>query len=268
MYNEVMKKLVIVADDFGLTDGVSRGCVDAHLNGILQELSLMVGAPGMRVGLELVRQHRIANVGIHITLNDMSITGKYLRTPQYHDFLESTSPQTLQRLAKDELTKFEDTLGRLPTHVNSHHNVHLHPKVRDFIIAYCLDNRLPMRRAFKLSDGNDSGATDQNDIDQVNALLRGSGVITTDAIVDEINGEYDFVKQSLIKKLAQLPDDVSTVEMLTHPAFIDDKLKEFSSLVIPRERDRLLLQDKEFGAEIAKSGCEIHPYRQLLISGH
>ena len=39
-------KLIVNADDFGLTDGVTRGILDAIRNGIVTSTTRMVNAPG------------------------------------------------------------------------------------------------------------------------------------------------------------------------------------------------------------------------------
>lgn len=62
-------KLVVIADDFGLCQSVNEGIVDATINGIVCEPSLMLGSPGTDHALTLARQHNIENIGIHMVLN-------------------------------------------------------------------------------------------------------------------------------------------------------------------------------------------------------
>jgi predicted glycoside hydrolase/deacetylase ChbG (UPF0249 family) len=102
-----MKQVVIVSDDFGFTEGINRGCIDALQNGILTEMSFMVDSPGSSHGVKLIKENNIKqNVGIHLTLNDMNVSKKYLRAPEYDQLLASSPAQSLQNRVKDEFKKF------------------------------------------------------------------------------------------------------------------------------------------------------------------
>ncbi len=47
--------LIVNADDFNLTDGVSRGIVEAYQRGILTSTTAMVNLPGLERNLGLTR---------------------------------------------------------------------------------------------------------------------------------------------------------------------------------------------------------------------
>ncbi len=152
-----MKKLIVVADDFGFTEGINRGCIEANQEGILTELSLMMDSPGTQHGIDEVLRNNISGLGIHITFNDIVGTGKYLRTPDYVKLLEQSPAEELAARVLYELRKFEDLVGRVPTHINGHHNCHLHPKILDTICEYALDHEIYVRRMVEFSDGESAG---------------------------------------------------------------------------------------------------------------
>ena len=60
-----MKRLIVNADDFGLSPEVNAGIIRAHRDGILRSASLMVAEPAARDAAELARENRDLDVGLH-----------------------------------------------------------------------------------------------------------------------------------------------------------------------------------------------------------
>jgi predicted glycoside hydrolase/deacetylase ChbG (UPF0249 family) len=63
-----MKRLLVVADDLGLTPGVNAGIATAFRDGILTSASLLSNTPHLRGTLALVRELPGLKVGIHLSL--------------------------------------------------------------------------------------------------------------------------------------------------------------------------------------------------------
>ena len=64
------RRLVINADDLGLTVGVNDGIFDAHDHGILTSASLFAGAPATSDAIRRVRSRPSLGVGVHLALVD------------------------------------------------------------------------------------------------------------------------------------------------------------------------------------------------------
>ncbi|HKW26015.1 MAG TPA: ChbG/HpnK family deacetylase [Terriglobales bacterium] len=65
-----MRRLIINADDFGLTAGVNRGIVEAHQHGIVTSATLMAGGRAFAEAVQLAQRAPQLNVGCHIVLVD------------------------------------------------------------------------------------------------------------------------------------------------------------------------------------------------------
>lgn len=63
-----MKRVLINADDFGLTKGINKGIIRAFREGILTSASLMVNMPGFEDALRLIRENPGLAIGIHINI--------------------------------------------------------------------------------------------------------------------------------------------------------------------------------------------------------
>jgi len=70
-----VRRLIINADDFGLTLGVNRAIAEAHERGILTSTTLMACGKRFDDAVNIVHQHPNLNVGCHVVLVDGSPTG-------------------------------------------------------------------------------------------------------------------------------------------------------------------------------------------------
>jgi chitin disaccharide deacetylase len=103
-----VRRLIVNADDFGLTRGVNDGIVEAHTHGVVTSTSLMVDAPAVRDAVRLGGEHPGLSVGLHF-VDD---------SPALDD------PAHAARAFAAQLERFRELTGSEPTHVDSHHHVH------------------------------------------------------------------------------------------------------------------------------------------------
>ena len=96
--------MIINADDFGLTDGLSEGIVEAHAGGVVTSTSLMVLAPAAERAARLARDQPRLSVGLHV--------------------VDERLDQPAREFER-QLERFRELIGRDPTHVDSHHHVHM-----------------------------------------------------------------------------------------------------------------------------------------------
>jgi predicted glycoside hydrolase/deacetylase ChbG (UPF0249 family) len=88
-------KLVVVADDYGLCESVNNGIMDAHKNGIVTELSLMLGSPATDHALQIAQEQNVTNIGIHMLLKNWRDTGHLVHRPDYIKLFEELSKEEI-----------------------------------------------------------------------------------------------------------------------------------------------------------------------------
>ncbi|MBI2164629.1 MAG: ChbG/HpnK family deacetylase [candidate division NC10 bacterium] len=66
--------LIVNADDFNLTEGVTRGILEAHRCGIVTSTTVMVNLPGLERSRDLVREASHLGLGLHLNWGCISIS--------------------------------------------------------------------------------------------------------------------------------------------------------------------------------------------------
>jgi predicted glycoside hydrolase/deacetylase ChbG (UPF0249 family) len=129
-----MKYLIVNGDDFGASRGINRGIVEAHRRGILTSTSLMVDTPWSEEAALLSRTVPHLSVGLHIHLTTQA---KYpTSSPDDDDCRAELSRQ---------LSRFQELMGRSPTHLDSHHNIHRQPRLLPHFLDLARQYGLPLR---------------------------------------------------------------------------------------------------------------------------
>jgi predicted glycoside hydrolase/deacetylase ChbG (UPF0249 family) len=138
-------RLIVNADDFGLTPGVNRAILELHQAGVLTSATLMARASATNEAIEIARATPSLGVGCHIVLVD----GDPLRLPSNLPTL--TNPDTsrfyptlgtfLKRLVREKIRASEIELeargqiewlqsrGLALTHIDTHKHTHMFPRV-------------------------------------------------------------------------------------------------------------------------------------------
>jgi len=130
-----MKSLIVNGDDFGASRGINRGIIEAHRRGILTSTSLIANAPWSEEAALLSRTVPDLSVGLHAHILDEArepaagpVAGDGYRAELHGQFL-----------------RFQQLMGRPPTHLDSHHNVHRDPRLLPHFLDLARQYRLPMR---------------------------------------------------------------------------------------------------------------------------
>ena len=156
-----MKYLIVNGDDFGASRGINRGIIEAHRRGILTSTSLIVNAPWSEEAALLSRAVPDLSVGLHVHIINEGraqaagpVGGDSCRSELYR-----------------QLARFQELLGRPPSHLDSHHNVHRDSRLLPYFLDLARQSGLPLRehspvRYFSKFYGQWGGETH---LEQINA---------------------------------------------------------------------------------------------------
>ena len=135
--------LIVNADDFGLSDGVNRGIIEAAERGIVTSASLMVRQPAAASAAAYAREHGKISVGLHLDLGEW-IYRHHEWVPLYSVVPTENAPAVRSEVGR-QLAEFHRLVGRPPTHLDSHQHVHRREPVRSIMVKLSRQLRVPLR---------------------------------------------------------------------------------------------------------------------------
>ncbi len=281
------KRLIVNADDFGISAGVNKGILEAHKQGIVTSTSLMVN---MNYADEAVRMKKSLaprlGLGLHLTLS----WGKPILPAQEVPSLvtsEGTFPNVfdirpwtfkadhLRAEMSAQLQRFKDLTGEMPDHIDNHQFVvNILPKAFSVLIDLSKKHGIPIRNPSPFLD-----------IKTLTDLLEhmGGGKINIIALIflkkyiksnrailkqhekpewpDRF--EYHFYEQgsnldNLVKILRELPG--GTTELMCHPGYIEDLDEPYR---YPREVELRLLTHPKILELIKTQNIELISFAEL-----
>jgi predicted glycoside hydrolase/deacetylase ChbG (UPF0249 family) len=128
------KYLIVNADDFGGSDGINRGVIEACERGIVTSASLLVTWPRAADACRLARRHPQLGVGLHAAF---SRDGRW--------FIDLQDLRAVETELIRQFDMFTDLTGELPTHIDSHQHAHREFNVGGRFLELADRYHLPLR---------------------------------------------------------------------------------------------------------------------------
>ena len=138
-----MRKLIVNADDFGLSTGVNDGIIESAEKGILTSASLMVRQSAAFEAAAYARRGGHISVGLHLDFGEWVYrNGEWV--PRYSVVSFQDESAVAEELAR-QLSQFETLVGRKPTHLDSHQHVHRQDPLRSMATEAAAKLGVPLR---------------------------------------------------------------------------------------------------------------------------
>lgn len=135
--------LIVNADDFGQSAGVTRGIIEAHEHGIVTSASLMVCWPAAAEAAAYARARPGLSVGLHVDLGEwICRTGEWARL---YSRVDPGDAAAVEGEVRGQLERYRDLVGRSPTHLDSHQHVHRAEPVRSIVMRLAGELQVPVR---------------------------------------------------------------------------------------------------------------------------
>jgi hopanoid biosynthesis associated protein HpnK len=261
-------RLILNADDFGLTAGVNRAVAELHRAGVLTSASLMARACATDEAIEIACAAPTLRVGCHVVLVD----GEPVLSPR-HDIPNLADPISgrfrptlagfLERLLMGRIPSAEieaetavqiallQSRGVVLTHIDTHKHAHIFPAVLRPVLraaASCGIRavRNPFEPRWSLRATHGASWLRRVEVSLLRLLepafrriVAEEGFTTTDGALGVLaTGSLDAA--TIISLLQNLP--AGTWELVTHPGYNDAELAEaHTRLVASREIERQAL---------------------------
>jgi len=243
-----VKVLIVNADDFGLTAGVSRGILEAHTNGIVTSTTLLVNRAIPPAQVEELKDSALG-VGVHLNLTLGTPVADPKRVPSLVDaegrFVRDAREAAARAKADEarielgtQIDVFRRIMGRFPTHLDTHHHVGRHQPILELVLDFARALRVPVR-------SQDA---------QVRRAARSLGLRTPDHFMGESGPEAYWSRERVLEHLGTLPAGLS--EFMTHPGYFDEDLA-YSRYGRQRETELAGLTDPEVRQAAGRNGIRL-----------
>ena len=226
-----MKRLIVNADDFGLTRPVTRGIVRAHREGIVTSASVMPSARAFNDAVQAYRDNPQLDCGVHLTyVEERPVLAGGPPFPRRHlDFFRALAlgrirVRDVEREWRAQVEQCLDA-GLRPSHLDSHQHLHVFPALFRIVMRISADYGIPWVRVPRppVEPGRRGPGI---------ALLLASGmmcrmqaarkVLICDRVAG-IGASGRLTVDALIHVLSNLPSGVT--ELLCHPGEEDEELR-------------------------------------------
>jgi hopanoid biosynthesis associated protein HpnK len=284
-----VRRLIVNADDFGLTSGVNEGIVKAHRQGIVTSSTLMACGAQFEHAVRLAKEHSALSVGCHVVLVD----GVPMLSPdEVSTLLDNSGPRfrqsivsfamraTTKRLNEDQIAaevtaqilKLQSA-GIQVSHLDSHKHTHMFPvALRGILKAAERCGVRAIRNPFEpliIASASSGSWKRQFQLGMLrryrgtfrNELAR-AGMATPDGCIGVIatGGLTAQVFEALIRNLPQ-----GTWEFVSHPGYNDPELRSVATrLRESRENELEILTAPGIRTLLENARIELISYRNLV----
>jgi hopanoid biosynthesis associated protein HpnK len=294
-----VRRLIINADDFGLTAGVNRAIVEAHEHGVVTSATLMANGQAFGDAAGRARSRPRLGVGCHIVLVDgaplldqaevrslVDGGGNRSGDPHFREgvagfgalaLLGRLSENEIEAEAAAQIRKLQ-AAGIPVTHLDSHKHTHLFPRVlRPLLRAATSCGVKAIRNPFERIQGSQLAASPslwrrwievgvlRGLARQFREAVRKAGIATPDGTLAIVaTGSLD---ERLLRLMVEhLPD--GTWELVCHPGYNDGDLQGIHTrLRESREQELRILTSASTRDLLAANGIEVVSFRELVAAG-
>ncbi len=280
------RKIIINADDFGLCEGVNKAVAQAHTQGVLTSTTIMANMPAARQAVEIARQLPTLGVGVHLNLFVgkpvsksacvdclLAVDGQFAYSPSRLSLLSAVKRKIRNAIATELAAQIQWVIdnGLKPTHLDSHKHIHNFPVIfpmvcelaKSFKIAairWPFEPKQVCRKPWPLPpEGGAKRAAIVRAMAKINRKQNPTFFKTQAVLGIAHTGKIDID----FLKTAALQDSAETVEIITHPGFIDGLDKMETRLVHERKMELDVLCDKQTKQYFKDTAIKLVHYGQL-----
>ncbi|MBF0271072.1 MAG: ChbG/HpnK family deacetylase [Magnetococcales bacterium] len=232
-----VKALIVNADDFGLSDGINRGILESHRNGIVTSATVLANGPAFDHAMEASRECPALGIGVHLNvlrgapLLDPATLPHITRHGRFHLSWKNLSstfhPRVLDEIEREYRAQIERVLSQgIPiTHLDGEKHHHQFPPVFRLVIRLLERYRIPAVRCAPEPLTLQYGLTKTLKVSMLNLMIWNNLRQLQDRTVGRADHQTGIAMTghmtpiSLANTLRALPFGVN--ELCCHPGWVD-----------------------------------------------
>ncbi len=254
-------KLIVNGDDFGFSPGQNLGIIKAHKEGILTSTTALANGEYLLEGMEAAALCPDLGIGVHLTMDlgkpvlpPLSVPSLVDEKGQFKKYQEHLplviNHHELHAEWTAQIEKIR-SLGVEPTHLDGHHHLHLHKDVIAVTMRLAMEYDLPIRYLPLYHGEEEIELLKKHKIKMIQGLA--------DFYNDTVSEEYFLNFRS-----NHTFHDGDTVELMCHPAYVDDIIFSRSRYNVPRVKELVILTSEVVRSSILAQKIQLGNVRDFL----
>jgi len=280
------KRIIINADDFGLSESVNKAVAKAHTDGVLTSATIMANMQAANGAVKIARHLPGLGVGVHLNLFEgkpvskkccveclLDADGRFAYSPAKLSVMSVWSHKIRKAIRTELADQIQWVIDNdlTPTHLDSHKHIHSFPSIftivcrlaGDFGIAairWSFEPKGLSRMPWPLpSEGGRKKAKRIRTMARINRM-QNPHFLKTDALLGITHlGRVDV---NFYRAVA-LYNPAATAEVMTHPGFADGPEGQQSSLLHQRKVELDALCNERTKQYFIDAGIKLVHYGQL-----
>ena len=272
--------LVVNADDYGLTEGVSRAILDAHRDGIVTSTSVLALAPGFAPSVGWLQDAPALGTGAHLAAvgeDPPLLSAREVPTlvdkkgrmwSSWRVFLPRAAagridPDDLRREFGAQIEAIT-AAGVTIDHLDTHQNIHLWPMVSDVVLELGERHGVRTVRVTRSTAKSPVGLTVKRLATRLEGQLRERGWVWPEAStgLDEAGCLELGAMVGALSRLAAT--GARSAELATHPGGADDPARERYRWSYQWEDELAALRSTTVRAAVDELGFELGTFADLV----
>jgi len=274
------KRLIITADDFGITEGVNSGIIDCYKKSTITDISLLAVGESFEHAVKLAKENNIKKIGIHL-----SLTGPFKPASMKEEvstvlnrdktflkshisfflkyFSKTIKPIEIKTEFKNQILKIKNE-GFKITHIDSHEHIHMMPGILKIVINLALENkinyiRFPLEKLSILNKLRNPRTWLRNILlssvcKMSKNLIDSAGLKRNNSFIGH-SFAHNVKEEELIKAIANIKDDL--VELGVHPGYSKEEIEKKHPQHKTCEKELNILCSKNVGDKIKALNIEL-----------
>lgn len=278
-----MKKLVVTADDFGLTHSVNEGILMAAREGIVTNINLIPTGDAANDAIGIIKYDKIPEIGVHLALTETRpVTSVRLissivdESGAFHrsriKFLKKLFSghidiEHIKIELKSQMDKAANSGARI-TNLSAHEHLHMVPEIFGILTALAKEYGVRYVRVLKKEDMLPPvslkkifrSAVVRYFNPRMEAMLKRSGLMTADHFIGFLDSGA-IREELLLRVIKSIKEGVT--ELVMHPGFLDPEVLDHYRFHINCEEELFALTSPKVKKAITDNGITLCKYGDL-----
>lgn len=227
------KYLIVNADDFNLTRGTDRAILECHDRGIVSSTTVLMTLPISRATADSLVVRPFLGKGVHLSLTlgtAVSPKTPFVLTRDLLKRAKKIPTKIAEREYEAQILKFKKLLGTFPSHMDTHHHIQIHANILAAMKRLSKKYQIPLRGSLH-------------------------------HLFEDLDPAKHWTREQFVRRLEQLPAGIS--EIMVHPGYVDQDLRNISSFQSGREVERKILSDPSLCEVLDRLNIKLINFRDL-----